>query len=197
VDTGVRYGKKKYSFEMGSVLLTRGRFYRPNGVSSQIKGIMPDIQIPDFLDKIINREDKYPNAFSADSVDKKLNFNVLPPMSIQNLQQKSLVRINKSKYFTDIKSLEKQWENLPDKVTLTWADYKSFYNIEKSIMAQFTKETDNIRSSIFTVKNTKSDQEFMKTDAFTKDMNTMVLKNLNADFELEESYQIMLDMMAR
>jgi carboxyl-terminal processing protease len=197
VDTGVRYGRKKYSFEMGSVLLTRGRFYRPNGVSSQIKGIMPDIQIPDFMDKIIEREDKYSNAFAADSVDKKFNFNVLSPMPVQNLRQKSIARINNSKYFTQIKSLEKQWENMPDKVMLNWTDYKAFYNLEKSIMAQFNRETNDTKSNIFTVKNTKSDQEFMKTDVFTKEINTMVLNNLNADFELEESYQIMLDLMAR
>jgi carboxyl-terminal processing protease len=197
VDTGVRYGRKKYSFEMGSVLLTIGRFYRPNGVSSQIKGITPDVQIPDFLDKIIDREDKYPNAFLADSVSKKLNISILSQISVESLRQKSLVRIEKSRYFTDIKSLEKQWENLPDKVMLNWTDYRAFYNIEKNIMAQFNKQTDDIKSSIFTVKNTKSDQEFMKTDAFTKEMNAMVLKNLNADFELEESYQIMMDMISK
>ncbi|MEY4539151.1 MAG: hypothetical protein RLZZ306_908, partial [Bacteroidota bacterium] len=90
---------------------------------------------------------------------------------------------------------EKQWENLPDKVTLNWADFKNFYAMEKSILSHFYKENNTLKSSIFTVKNTKSDQEFMKTDAFTKDINSLVLKNLNADFELEESYQIMLDLI--
>ena len=182
---------------MGNVLLTRGRFYRPNGISSQIKGITPDVIIPDFLDKLVHREVDYPNAFTADSVDKKLNVNILPQIPVQHLRQKSALRIEKSKYFTDLKSLEKQWGNLPDKVTLTWADFKSFYAIEKNIMTQFDKQNDTIKSTIFTVKNTKLDHEFMKTDTFTKEINALVLKNLNADFELEESYLIMMDMMER
>jgi carboxyl-terminal processing protease len=195
VDTLVMQGRKKYSFEMGSVLLTMGRFFRPNGFSSQIKGITPDVLIPDFLNSVIDREEDYSNAFSTDSIPKKLLVNQLPQISTNELQQKSSLRINKSKYFTDIKSFEKQWENLPDKVTLNWADFKNFYAMEKSILSHFDKENNTLKSSIFTVKNTKSDQEFMKTDAFTKDINSLVLKNLNADFELEESYQIMLDLI--
>ena len=195
VDTLVMVGRKKYSFDMGSVLLTMGRFFRPNGFSSQIKGITPDVLIPDFLNSVIDREEDYSNAFPTDSIAKKLLVNQLPQISTNELQQKSSLRINKSKYFTDIKSFEKQWENLPDKVTLNWADFKNFYTIEKSILSQFSKNNDTIKSSIFTVKNTKSDQEFMKTDTFTKEINLLVLKNLNADFELEESYQIMLDLI--
>ena len=195
VDTLVMVGRKKYSFDMGSVLLTMGRFFRPNGFSSQIKGITPDVLIPDFLNSVIDREEDYSNAFPMDSIAKKLLVNQLPQISTNELQQKSSLRINKSKYFTDIKSFEKQWENLPDKVTLNWADFKNFYTIEKSILSQFSKNNDTIKSSIFKVKNTKSDQEFMKTDTFTKEINLLVLKNLNADFELEESYQIMLDLI--
>ena len=195
VDTLVMVGRKKYSFDMGSVLLTMGRFFRPNGFSSQIKGITPDVLIPDFLNSVIDREEDYSNAFPTDSIAKKLLVNQLPQISTNELQQKSSLRINKSKYFTDIKSFEKQWENLPDKVTLNWADFKNFYTIEKSILSQFSKNNDTIKSSIFKVKNTKSDQEFMKTDTFTKEINLLVLKNLNADFELEESYQIMLDLI--
>ena len=195
VDTLVMVGRKKYSFDMGSVLLTMGRFFRPNGFSSQIKGITPDVLIPDFLNSVIDREEDYSNAFPTDSIAKKLLVNQLPQISTNDLQQKSSLRINKSKYFTDIKSFEKQWENLPDKVTLNWADFKNFYTIEKSILSQFSKNNDTIKSSIFKVKNTKSDQEFMKTDTFTKEINLLVLKNLNADFELEESYQIMLDLI--
>ena len=197
VDTLVMHGRKKYSFDMGSVLLTMGRFFRPNGFSSQIKGINPDILIPDFLNKVVRREEDYFNAFATDSISKKLPISQLPAISTDDLRQKSSLRINKSKYFTDIKSFEKQWDNLPDKVTLTWADFKNFYAAERSILSQFDKENDNLKSSIFTVKNTKSDQEFMKTDTFTKEMNTLVLKNLNADFELEESYQIMLDLIGK
>ena len=71
------------------------------------------------------------------------------------------------------------------------------YIVPKNIMTQFDKQNDSTKSSIFTVKNTKLDHEFMKTDAFTKEINALVLKNLNADFELEESYLIMVDMMVR
>ena len=197
VDTLVMQGRKKYSFDMGSVLLTMGRFFRPNGFSSQIKGITPDVLIPDFLNSVIDREEDYSNAFPTDSIPKKLIINQLPQILTNDLQQKSSSRINKSKYFTDIKSFEKQWENLPDKVTLNWADFKNFYTMEKSILSQFDKENDSLKSIIFTVKNTKSDQEFMKTDTFTKEINSLVLKNLNADFELEESYQIMLDLIIK
>lgn len=197
VDTLVMVGRKKYSFDMGSVLLTMGRFFRPNGFSSQIKGITPDVLIPDFLNSVIDREEDYSNAFPTDSIAKKLLVNQLPQISTNELQQKSSLRINKSKYFTDIKSFEKQWENLPDKVTLNWADFKNFYTIEKSILSQFSKNNDTIKSSIFKVKNTKSDQEFMKTYTFTREINSLVLKNMNADFELEESYQIMLDLIVK
>ena len=58
VQTVLGMGPEKY----GSTKITTARFYRINGMSTQVKGVESDIHLPSFLDTLDIGEDKLPNA---------------------------------------------------------------------------------------------------------------------------------------
>ena len=58
VQTVMPMGPDKY----GSVKITTARFYRINGMSTQVKGVAADIVLPSLLDSLDIGEDKLPNA---------------------------------------------------------------------------------------------------------------------------------------
>ena len=58
VQTVMGMGPDKY----GSVKITTARFYRINGMSTQVKGVAADIVLPSLLDSLDIGEDKLPNA---------------------------------------------------------------------------------------------------------------------------------------
>ncbi len=56
--------------DMGAVKLTFQMFYRINGGSTQLKGIEPDIVLPDSYEYLKIREKDVPNALPWDKIDK-------------------------------------------------------------------------------------------------------------------------------
>lgn len=56
--------------DMGAMTLTFQKFYRVNGGSTQLKGITPDIIIPDFLEYYKAREKDNPTALPYDEIPK-------------------------------------------------------------------------------------------------------------------------------
>ncbi|MGP8202173.1 MAG: carboxy terminal-processing peptidase [Limisphaerales bacterium] len=60
---------------LGAVNVTIGKFYRPSGASTQLKGVVPDIVLPSETDLPDIGESRLPNA---------LPWNILPPVSYTN-----------------------------------------------------------------------------------------------------------------
>jgi carboxyl-terminal processing protease len=66
--------------EKGQLKITRGKFYRVSGESTQNKGIIPDILFPEIYDKKEIGESSLPNSLVWDSIDKA-RYKSLPEIS--------------------------------------------------------------------------------------------------------------------
>ncbi len=64
----------------GQLKMTRGKFYRVSGESTQSKGVIPDILFPEIYDKEKIGESSLPNALVWDSIDK-VRYEPLPETS--------------------------------------------------------------------------------------------------------------------
>src|SRR5205085_3927888 len=63
---------------LGYVKLTFRKFYRINGGATQLKGVTPDVVIPDRLEYLKFREKDNPDALSWDEISKA-NYNAWQP----------------------------------------------------------------------------------------------------------------------
>jgi carboxyl-terminal processing protease len=64
------FGKGEKSEDLGTVKLTLQKFYRVNGGATQLKGVEPDVVIPDRFDLGKNREKDQATALSWDEIKK-------------------------------------------------------------------------------------------------------------------------------
>ena len=94
---GVAQSPNKY----GALKITMQQFYRPNGDSTQKRGVLSDIVLPSITDKMdVSETDlDYPVEWdSVPSADPK-NFGLVKPKMLKSLQDGSMSRISESDKF--------------------------------------------------------------------------------------------------
>ena len=74
--------------DMGAMTLTFQKFYRVNGGSTQLKGIVPDIIIPDIYEYYKVREKDMPEALPWDEIQKATFLEWQPKENITNISAK-------------------------------------------------------------------------------------------------------------
>jgi carboxyl-terminal processing protease len=74
--------------DMGAMTLTFQKFYRVNGGSTQLKGIVPDIIIPDIYEYYKVREKDMPEALAWDEIQKATFLEWQPKENITNIAAK-------------------------------------------------------------------------------------------------------------
>ena len=122
------------SFKGGTVKLTNAKFYRINGESTQLKGVVPDIIFPSFTDALENvGEDKLDYALQWDSISpqKYIRFagadrleRILPA-----LKKQSEIRVKKNPYFQSLRQNIAEFQRIQKKKSVSlnlekrWKEY--------------------------------------------------------------------------
>jgi carboxyl-terminal processing protease len=80
---------------LGAVMVTIGKYYRPSGASTQLKGVVPDIVLPSETDRADIGESKLPNALPWDVLPPATyaKFNLLRQV-LAELREKSHARVS-------------------------------------------------------------------------------------------------------
>jgi carboxyl-terminal processing protease len=91
-----------FAYNPGSLKVTIKKFYRPGGVSTQLKGVVSDIELPSIWNYATNEvgESSLPNALSCDEVpsENPVNLNRVMPY-LSQLQQYSRARVAANRDF--------------------------------------------------------------------------------------------------
>lgn len=105
-----------YTYDPGELKVTIKKFYRAGGVSTQLQGVLSDIELPSLDDVADVGERSLPNALPCDSVTpanhfEELELNRVKPY-LTELQTRSRARVEKDKDFSyvreDIETLRKE-----------------------------------------------------------------------------------------
>ncbi|MGZ3923069.1 MAG: carboxy terminal-processing peptidase, partial [Flavisolibacter sp.] len=89
--------------ELGSLKLTLQKFYRISGGSTQLKGVIPDIVIPDYYEYLKIREKDNWNALPYDEISKA-NYSMWQPgFNLQTVENLAKARIANDSVFKLIK----------------------------------------------------------------------------------------------
>ena len=180
---------------LGEVKLTIQKFYRINGGSTQLKGVTPDIILPDSYNylKVGEEENEYPmpwTEIAAVPFEKSTSIK-----DMKKLRDASEARVKKNSTFTMIEENAKRIKKRKDmtKYPLEFEKYKK-YDLELTAEG---KKYENMLKEISEVEidNPTADKEKIKSDSVYVARNQDWFKNTKKDIQLYESLNVMYDLI--
>ncbi|HEX8548752.1 MAG TPA: S41 family peptidase [Cytophagaceae bacterium] len=194
LDTNIR-DLSNFKSPYGLVKLTMNKLFRITGKSAQLKGVKPDVVLPDIYASLNENEAHSDFALSGDSVNKKVLYAALPALPVNILAEKSKKRLEGNPIF---ENLRKHIEDNP------WIKRETFQNIPLSPVlfrerfVGLTKWYSSLKISdakvnSYKVESIKFNTLADKMDSYTLEMLEVIVEGMNKDLYLEESYKIIED----
>ncbi len=184
---------------LGNLKITMQKFYRINGGSTQLKGVIPDIILPDNYHYIDTGEKDYefPLEWSEiQAVDHTQDVFIVDNMSA--LKANSEARIAADENFQLIMENAQRFKDLREE-----SQYPLDLDGFSSLMDQREEEAKKFEDLFdvdienLTVRNLPQDNEKFTSDESKKARNDEWVENVNKDFYLEETMYIMKDLMKK
>lgn len=176
----------------GQLKITQAKFYRISGASTQHKGVVPDVLLPDTYDKEQVGEDALEHALKWDSIEavKHQFFNVSHSYS-DALQQKHQERMNSNEEYKllleEIEFLNSQRDK--KQLTLNEAARKS----EDEALDKQRLSLINKRRALKNLEPFKDLEDWKKFEE--KESLDNYNKAKDPDFVIEESAEVLLDLL--
>ena len=178
---------------LGSVKVTMQKFYRINGGATQLRGVVPDINLPDPYFYIETGEKELDNPMPWDEMSKA-DYVPFDNIKYEKLKKESASRVDKNKEFILVTQEAKEFKAKKD-------DSKYSLNLEK-FMAEAKKYQDDnkkyedLRKDIpgFDVSLMKTDIEKLSADTTKLNREKKWAGNLKKDYYLNEASNVIKDM---
>ncbi|MFI5186975.1 MAG: carboxy terminal-processing peptidase [Chitinophagales bacterium] len=178
------------------VKITDGKLYRVTGQTAQLKGVIPDVTLPDIFDALKYREKFSPDALNSDTVKRNAYYKPLSPLPVSELSQRSEQRIKDNKNFQDIKTaIQMQGTLFENQTVVLKPDAFEKWIQQAENLRKIAESEDEHNTDLFVAENYSTDKEKMQTDSYKKEINQVVLKNLQHDIYIEEAYNIISDLV--
>ncbi len=182
---------------LGNVKMTTQKFYRINGGSTQLRGVVPDIILPDIYHYIETGEKEYDNALEWSEIDAvPYKQNVVKLENKQKLIENSKSRIDQSKDFGLVLDYAKLAKANRDqtKYPLKLNDYRAMVDKKNEESKKYDKLA-KIDILGLDITNLEVDLAKITIDESNKAKNDEFIKDLKKDIYLEETLFIMKDMI--
>lgn len=182
--------------DMGSVKMTMQKFYRINGGSTQLKGVTPDVVIPDVFDYLKIREKDNPLSMPWDEI-AKANFNKSTQASdLQSVINKANNDIANNQIFKLIKQ-NTEWISKKNEEPIN-LEINKFKENRKNIANTVTQNNNVLKTKIeMNIDVTKEDYEkyYNNQDKAKGERYQTWLKNLKTDLYLNQTINIVKDLI--
>jgi len=180
--------------ELGTVKLTLQKFYRINGGSTQLKGVTPDIVIPDQLEYLKYREKDNPDALPWDEIKKADYISSKSYYDLSTIRSASLGRISSNQSFNAIKESTNWLSKINDK---EYSLKLEKYRAEQKQIKATLKQIDDINKTTpeLELAMIPNDEKKLSADNDKLERRKQWMKNLSKDIYLNESVNVMNDMI--
>lgn len=182
---------------LGNVKMTTQKFYRVNGGSTQMKGVIPDIILPDFYQFINIGEKEYEYAMEWTEIEPtKYSQSVVVLENKNKVIDSSMKRVAGNAKFDYITKRAAKFKKQKDESSFP-LDFKSY----RAVVEQRDKEDDQDENIVsqdianFEIFNLAKDLEKINEDEGSKARNDEFIKGLKKDIYLEETMYIIRDMI--
>jgi len=174
---------------IGEVKVTQQKFYRVNGGSTQLKGVTPNITLPDlyaFIDRG-ERELEYPMPW--DEIPKS-NYKEFSNINYDKLLKSSTARLKKNEQFKAVETFSKEFKAKKDESLVNLKLDK--FRAEQKYWREQNKKYDEIKKDIkdFNVSLLDEDLTKIKGDSSRVGRETRWVKNVAKDIYIYEANNI-------
>lgn len=178
---------------LGSVKITMQKFYRVNGGATQLKGVMPDVALPDpyeFLE-VGEKDMDYPMPWDEIS---KATYQEFVTINYDKVKKSSSERVKQSPAFKLIDAEAKELKAKKDDTKYNLKLEK--YRAELKQLREQNKKYDSLKQDIkgFTADIVLVDKESMKADTVKLNKEIKWTKNIAKDNYIYEASNVLNDM---
>jgi len=179
----------KNAEDLGALKLTLQKFYRINGGATQLKGVTPDIVLPDRMEYLKYREKDNASALPWDEIPKAEYQPWTSTVSNDAVINVTYDQINKGSVFSKIKSnIEWLSTNSEKEYSLNIVKYKEEQNKFKATYKQL-EELNKLPKEL-NVKNIASDTLNINTAKDKVEKNKQWLKRVSGDIYIDETLKV-------
>jgi carboxyl-terminal processing protease len=180
--------------DLGALKLTLQKFYRINGGATQLKGVTPDVVLPDKYEFYKFREKDNTSALQWDEIAKADYQPWTSTISTDAVVNTTYDQINKSPLFSKIKTnIDWLSTNSDKEYSLNIVKYKEE---QKQVKATY-KQLDELFKigKEMNVKNTAADTATIGTAKDKVEKNKQWLKRVSGDIYIDETLKVMNNMI--
>lgn len=173
---------------IGEVKITMQKFYRINGGATQLKGVTPDVVLPDPYEFIDTGEKEMDFPMAWDEIPKA---NYIPySLEVSKIKKASDERVKKSQAFKLIETEAKEYKSKKDDTKYNIALDK-FRNEQKQWREQ-NKKYEDLRKEIkdFSAELLEQDKSKISADTARLGRETRWAKNIAKDIYIHEASNI-------
>jgi carboxyl-terminal processing protease len=186
---------KKQPEGLGDIKLTFRKFYRINGGTTQKLGVIPDIIIPDRLEKAKFREKDNPDALGWDTI-AKADYTVWnTPYNLPDVVASANAEIATSTHFQGIKEIINSLDKFRNEaVPLNIKEYRKM----QVQLKDASKKLENFStiSDSLNVTSLPVDLLEIGTDTLKKNKQNLFVKGVSGDIYIDETVKVMNKMIA-
>ena len=184
----------KNAEDLGNVKITLQKFYRINGGATQLRGVVPDVILPDRYDFLKYREKDVPSALGWDEIPKadyKVEPNDFNPIIVAEKNE-----ISKNDRFSKLKkNLEELNLRSKKAYSLNINQYKTEQKVFKALIKEID-ETSKLTQSL-EFKNLASDTAAINSAKDKIDNNKQWMKFRVNDIYINESVKVVEKMITQ
>lgn len=177
--------------KLGSLKITIQKFYRINGGTTQLKGVTPDIIVPDPYSQITNGEKEDPYAIGWDEIAPAKYQSWNTTYDLATLKKNSQQRMAGNPLFQLIEEEAVDYKYRKDHSVYS-LNYKKFSAQQSELDAKEKKyDAIDADSMLVSVSNLAADLSKINADSTAMARNDQFLKNLRKDLYLSEATKVM------
>jgi carboxyl-terminal processing protease len=184
--------------DLGSVKLTLQKFYRVNGGSTQLKGVIPDVVLPDQYEYLRFREKDNTNALPWDEISKAGYDTWKGEYDLGTIKNLGIARVNSSPSFQTIRQTTEWMSKQNDKEYPLQIDK---YRAEQKILKAKAQQLDTLlklpQSAALNVSYLPQDKERFTADKDRSERYAQWLKNLSRDIYLDQAVKVVGDIRSQ
>ena len=183
---------------LGNVKITMQKFYRVNGGSTQLKGVVPDVILPDIYHYIETGEKEYDNPLTWTEIEAtKFGQSVVLLENKNKIIENSRQRLSKNNDFNLIldRALKLKKERDESKYPLKLNSYRAMIDKRKEDGKKYENIMKNDIANL-EISNLSVDLPKINVDESNKAKNDEFIKDLKKDIYLEETMFIIRDMIS-
>jgi carboxyl-terminal processing protease len=186
----------KKAEDLGTVKLTLQKFYRINGGATQLRGVVPDVVVPDRLEYLKFREKDNPDALQWDEIEKAPFKQWTSSFSTDAVISSANDEVNKSTSFGKIKT-NVQWleKNSEKAYSLNIAKFKEDQKHLKDVYKQIEDLYKLPKPMV--IKNIAADSVEINKAKEKVERNKAWLKRVGDDIYIDESVKVINKMIVQ